>query len=139
MQTVFYSVPASDQVREVHYDHLVIALGSTARRLQIPGLAEHAWEMKNLMDAIALRDHAIQMLELAESVRDAQRRTAALQFVIIGGNFTGVELAGQLQELLRQASRYYRHVEAAECRVILIELADRILTPLDQEFIALCR
>ncbi len=133
IQKVYCTLPGTDRVREFEYDHLVLALGSTTRLGNIPGVREFAFEMKSLPDAIALRDRAIQMLELAESTPDARQRTAMLHFVVVGGNFTGVELAGQLQDLLNQASRYYRHVQAAECRVTLVEIADRILSALDPE------
>jgi NADH dehydrogenase len=133
LQKVYYKIPWMDRVQEIPFDHLVIAMGSTTRMLNIPGLREYGLEMKSLADAIALRDRAIQMLELAESTQDARQRTALLHFVIVGGNFTGVELAGQLQELLTHASRYYRHVEAPECRVTLLEITDRILPALDQD------
>jgi NADH dehydrogenase len=101
--------------------------------IDLPGLREHAFQLKTLGDAIALRDRAIQMLELANGTRSAAERAALLQFVIVGGNFTGTELAGQFQELLNQASRYYDNVHPTECRVILFELADRILPALDKE------
>ena len=124
-------LPGTDTVREVRYDQLVIAVGSTTRMPNIPGLRDYAFEMKSLIDAISLRDRAIQMLELAESTPDARSRAAFLHFVVVGGNFTGVELAGQFQDFLNKATRFYRHIAPAECRVTLIEIADRVLTALD--------
>jgi NADH:ubiquinone reductase (H+-translocating) len=136
LQKVFYRIPSTDQMREVDYDHLVIALGSTTRMLNVPGMREWGREIKTLADAIALRDRAIQMLEQAESATDGIRRTASLHFVIVGGNFTGAELAGQLKALLNRASRFYRHLSSLECRVTLVEISDRILSALDPELSA---
>jgi NADH:ubiquinone reductase (H+-translocating) len=132
-QNVFYRTAISSSPVAIEYDHLVIALGSRTRMIDLPGLREHAFQLKTLADAIALRDRAIQMLEFADASRSAAERTALLQFVIVGGNFTGTELAGHLQELLNEASRYYDNVHSTECRVILIELAERILPALDEE------
>ena len=130
---VSYHTPKREGLRELEYDHLVVALGSSTRMPDIPGLRERAFRMKTLADAIALRDHAIQMLELADSSTNAAEKTALLQFVVVGGNFTGVELAGHLQELLNRASRYYDNVHSTECRIILLELSERILSALDEE------
>jgi NADH dehydrogenase len=130
---VSYHRPMRKEVRELEYDHLVIALGSRTKTADIPGLREYALQMKTLADAVALRDRAIQMLELADSSGNAAEKTALLQFVVVGGNFTGTELAGQLQELLNRASRYYDNVHSTECRIILLELSERILPALDEE------
>jgi NADH:quinone reductase (non-electrogenic) len=130
---IFYRTVINPDPLEIEYDHLVIALGSRTRMIDLPGLREHAFQLKTLADAIALRDRAIQMLELADVSRSAAERTAMLQVVIVGGNFTGVELAGHLQELFNQASRYYDNVHSTECRVILVELMERILPALDEE------
>jgi NADH:ubiquinone reductase (H+-translocating) len=129
---VFYDVPEIHHSREVEYDELVISLGSITRMIDIPGLRDHAFEMKSLTDAVALRDRSIEMLETAESSRDPEQRSALLHFVVVGGNFTGVEVAGEFQHFLREASRFYRHVRPEECRVTLIELAPRILSALDE-------
>jgi NADH dehydrogenase len=118
---------------EIPYDHLVLALGSVTRLPQIPGLSRFGLEMKSLADAVQLRDRAIQMLERADACEDAARRRALLQFVVVGGNFTGVEVAGELQILLRQACRHYRHVRREEIGVTLVELSGRILAALDTD------
>ncbi len=115
------------------YDHLVIALGSVTRMLPVPGLTEYGFGIKNLADAIALRDRAIRMLERANDITDPQQRRDLLSFVVVGGNFTGVEVAGEFHTFLRQASRRYPNLDPDDCRVTLIEIADRILPALDEE------
>ena len=84
-------------------------------------------------DAVAMRDRAISMLEAAEATEDAARRSALLHFVVVGANFTGVELAGELFVFLRDAARLYRHVRPEECTLTLLELGDRLLPQLDRE------
>jgi len=124
---------ATGETAQVAFDHLVVALGSVTRMPAVPGLAEFAFEMKSLADAVALRDRAIELLEAADATADAAARRALLHFVVVGGNFTGVEVAGEFHVFLREAARRYRNVRPAECRVTLIEIADRVLGALDRE------
>lgn len=121
---------------QLPYDHLVLSLGSVTRLPDVPGLREHGREIKSLTDAVALRDRAITMLELANATADAARRRELLHFVVVGGNFTGVEVAGEFDVFLRHASRQYRHVREDECRITLIELSDRILQALGDDLSA---
>ncbi len=86
-------VDCSEKV--IRYDHLVLALGSVARIPHVPGLREYGFGMKSLADAVALRDRAVGLLELAHETENAERRQAMLTFVVVGGNHTGVEVAGE--------------------------------------------
>jgi len=124
-------VAGEPTTQEIGYDHLVLALGSITRLPEVPGLARYGLEMKTLADAVQLRDRAIQMLERADACDDAARRRALLQFVVVGGNFTGVEVAGELQVLMSQARRHYPRVRREEIGVTLVELSGRILSNLD--------
>lgn len=119
--------------QRVSYDHLVIALGSVTNLPPVPGLREYGYEVKSLADAVALRDRAIRMLERADAIDDPARRRHLLHFVVVGANFTGIEVAGEFQMFLRQASRSYRRIDADECRVTLVELSNRVLGALDAE------
>lgn len=129
-RVVKYRVPGDRIARETAYDHLVISLGSVTRLPDVTGLRQHGFQLKTLGDAVALRDRAVRHLEIADASEDCKQRDALLHFVVVGGNFTGVELAGELLAFLRQASRQYRNVSAKECRVTLVEIADRILAGL---------
>jgi NADH dehydrogenase len=130
-QTVACRLIGDDDERTLRYDHLVIALGSVTRLPPVPGLREHGFELKSLTDAVALRDRAIQLLELANATENESRRRALLRFIVVGGNFTGVEVAGEFDVLLRHAARRYAHVRPGEASVTLIELSGRILSALD--------
>jgi NADH dehydrogenase len=103
------------------HDQLVLALGSVT------------FQMKSLTDAVALRDRAIQLLELADTTENLSKRQAMLHLVVVGSNFTGVEVAGEFDVFLKEASRYYKNVNASDCKITLIEIADRILLALDNE------
>src|SRR5215208_183392 len=69
---------------QLHYDQLILALGSVSRTLPVPGLAEHGVGFKTLSEAIALRNRIIGCLEMAESLEDAAMRDQYLTFVFVG-------------------------------------------------------
>jgi NADH dehydrogenase len=120
----------------IPYDHVVVALGSVTRLPPVPGLVEHGFQIKSLADAVALRDRAIQLLEIADASSDAGVRASALHFVVVGANFTGAEMAGELDALLRGAVRGYRHIRRDEIRITLIDHGPRILPALDEHLSA---
>ena len=130
---VLYRPTGEDRPRRLGYDHLVLAPGSVTRLPQVPGLAEHGFEIKSLADAVRLRDHAIRQLERADGCSDEADRRRMLHFVVVGGNFTGVEVAGEFDVFLRRASRRYRSVRADEVAVTVVELGSRILPALDED------
>lgn len=99
----------------------------------IPGLQRYGFRLKSLADAVALRDRAIRMLELAEATPDPKKRRALLHFVVVGGNFTGVEVAGEFDIFLKQASRYYKNIDPSDCKITLLEISGRILPALDED------
>jgi NADH dehydrogenase len=120
---------------EIPYDHLVLALGSATRLPPVPGLPEYGWEMKDLQDAVALRDRAIDVIEQADALAkpgsDAVKEL--LHFVVVGGNFTGAEVAGEFHQFLRDAARSCPNLSPDECRITLVERSDRILSALDPD------
>jgi len=122
-----YRLEPGGAEQSLAYDQLVLALGSVTRQPPVPGLAEHGYGMKSLADAVALRDRAIRMLELAEASEVPAARAELLHFVVVGANFTGVEVAGEYLHFLRSASRRYPRLTPRDCRVTLIEISDRVL------------
>ena len=132
-RSVTYRLVGGDQVQQVDYDELAICLGSVTRLPNVPGLREYGRQIKSLTDAIALRDRAITMLELANATEDEAKRRALLHFVVVGGNFTGVEVAGEFDMFLRLGARQYPNVDQREIAVTLVELGDRILAALDDD------
>lgn len=99
----------------------------------IQGLRRYGFQLKSLADAVALRDRAIRLLELAEATPDPRKRRALLHFVVVGSNFTGVEVAGEFDIFLKHASRYYKNIKPSDCKVTLVEIADCILPVLDTD------
>jgi NADH dehydrogenase len=111
----------------IDYDHVVVALGSVARTLPIPGLAEQAIGFKHVEEAIALRNQVLGRLDLAASIDDEAQRRRALTFVFVGGGYAGVEAFAELEDMARYATRYYGTLEPKDMRWVLVEAAGRIL------------
>jgi NADH dehydrogenase len=113
--------------QEIEFAQLVFALGSRANLELVPGLAEHALPLKLIGDAMFIRNRVLQRLARIELERDARVRSRLGHFIVIGGGFSGVEVAGQLADFLRGVRRWYPRVAAGELRVSLLEGADRLL------------
>ncbi|MGW3142574.1 NAD(P)/FAD-dependent oxidoreductase [Streptomyces sp. NPDC001139] len=118
---------------QLPYDELVLAPGSISRTLPIPGLAEHAVGFKSVEEAIGLRNHVIEQMDIASSTRDPEIRDAALTFVFVGGGFAGVEALAELEDMARYTTRYYHNVQAEDMKWILVEASDRILPEVGEE------
>lgn len=112
---------------DITYDELVLAPGSVSRTLPIPGLAEYAIGFKTVEEAIGLRNHVIEQMDIASSTRDPSIRDAALTFVFVGGGYAGVEALGELEDMARYATRYYHNVKAQDMKWVLVEASGRIL------------
>ncbi|HEY3480474.1 MAG TPA: FAD-dependent oxidoreductase, partial [Streptomyces sp.] len=118
---------------ELPYDQLVLAPGSISRTLPIPGLAEHGIGFKTVEEAIGLRNHVLEQLDIASSTRDADIREAALTFVFVGGGYAGVEALGELENMARYAVRYYHNVRPEDMKWVLVEASHRILPEVGEE------
>ncbi len=121
------TVETQDGSLEVTYDRLVIALGATSRALPIPGLTEHGHGFKDLADAIALRNHVLRQLELADAGQDADAARRHLTFVFVGAGYAGVEALAELSDLVRDAMRYYPRLREIPPRWMLVDAARSIL------------
>jgi NADH:quinone reductase (non-electrogenic) len=120
-------MPEEGPEYELAYDQVVVALGSIARTLPIPGLAEEATGFKNVEEAIALRNKVLDRLDVASSQPDPALRKSALTFVFVGGGYAGVEAFAELEDMARYATRYYDNIEPEDMRWVLVEATGRIL------------
>ena len=118
---------------QLSYDELVLAPGSISRTLPIPGLAEYGIGFKTVEEAIGLRNHVIEQMDIASSTRDPGIRDAALTFVFVGGGYAGVEALGELEDMARYTARYYHNVKPDDMKWILVEASDRILPEVGEE------
>ena len=109
----------------IAYERLVIALGAVTRLPRIPGLREHALGLKDLADAIRLRNRVLRQIELADAApEDAPRR---LTFVFADAGYAGVETIAELQELAAGALRRHPRLAGVAPRFVLVDHAPRIL------------
>lgn len=120
----------------VPYDHLVIAIGQVVDLRRLPGMAEHAFTMKNLADAFRLRNHLIDCLEQADTTDDPVVKQRLLTFVVVGAGFSGAETVGEIKELIDRSLKFYPHISADEIKVVVIEFGPRILPELPEDLAA---
>jgi len=123
-------VTAGGSERTLGWDRLVVALGSVSRMFPVPGLAEHAVGFKTLAEAIHLRNHVLEQLELADATEDPEERTARLGFVVVGAGYAGTELIAELQALVRRALRLYPGLRQSDTRWVLADMAPKVLPEL---------
>ena len=116
------------------YDFLVLAVGSTSHFFGVTGAAEHAFQLKSLEQAIALRNHILLRFERALCETNIQKRRQMLTFAIVGGGPTGVEFTGALAELINgPLKRDFNALDIRnEVNVLLLEASDRLLTGLPE-------
>jgi NADH:ubiquinone reductase (H+-translocating) len=125
--------PPEGPAYDLKYDELVVALGSVARTLPIPGLAQNAVGFKQIEEAIALRNQVLDRLDVAASVHDPAVRTRALTFVFVGGGYAGVEALAEIEDMARFATRYYATIDEHDLRFVLVEMTDRILPEVGED------
>jgi len=118
---------ADGHVTALGFDVLVVAPGSVARTLPIPGLAEHGIAFKTIGEAIFLRNHVLSRLDAADTTIDPALRRRLLTFVVVGGGYAGVEALAELADMARYASRYYPTIDRDDIRWILVEATGRIM------------
>src|ERR1044072_7444043 len=110
----------------IAYDYLVFALGNVTDFRGFRGLPEHALPFKNLADAFYLRNHVIRALEEAAiEDHDMELRRQLLTFVVAGGGFSGVEVAADLNDFVREVAKNYRGLDPREIRAVLVHFQDR--------------
>ncbi len=123
--TLTYTDP-EDRRHEVAWDRLVLTPGSVTRLFDIPGLATHARGLKSAAEALYLRDHVLEQLELA-TIDDgpavaAGRRTV----VVVGASYSGTELVAQLRALADAAARQ-SGFDPGSVRFLLLDLAEQVM------------
>jgi NADH dehydrogenase len=118
--------------RELVYDHLVFALGAVSNYLGMKNVEEQAFDFKSLLDAIRIRNHVIEMFERADRETDGELRREMLTFVIAGGGFAGVELAGALNDFARGILADYPNISPEDLHIVLVHARDRILPELSE-------
>jgi NADH dehydrogenase len=112
------------------YDELIVAAGSVSNFFGLDQIQQHGFDLKDLPETIALRNQLLGCFERAADQPNPDQIRRLLTFVIVGGGPTGVELAGAIAEMIRHVMRKdFPTVDFRRVRVVLVEMADRVLTP----------
>jgi NADH dehydrogenase len=119
--------------RRLSYDHVVVACGRSVNLGSVPGMSDHAFALKNVGDAMALRAHVIEQLENADVCTEEARRRWYLSFVVVGGGFSGVEVAGEINDLVRHSRRFYPNISPDDISVTLVHSGGQILPELSSD------
>jgi len=124
--------PAGKQVTTdngpVPYDYLILAVGGETNYFGLEDIARRGFGLKDIPDALAIRNHVLRRFEYAMLEPDPERRRAELTFVVVGGGPTGVEMAGALSELIRLVLvKDYPRLNVKDVRILLLEATDRLL------------
>ena len=122
-------VDAGDFVGEVAigFEHLALTLGGIVDLSRVPGMPEHAFLLKNVGDALRLRAAIIDRFEEAALAPDDAKRARLLRFVVVGGGYSGVEVAGQINDLGRDVLHFYPQVPEGAFHVVLIHSGSHLL------------
>jgi NADH dehydrogenase len=127
-EVILDDLPSGDGTTHLDYDTLVVAAGSRYSYFGHEDWETHAPELKSLAGALDIRNRILAAFEAAELEPDPDRRHSWLTFVVVGGGPTGVEMAGQIAEVARDALRGdFREIDTTTARVLLVEAGDRIL------------
>ena len=126
-KTVTLYGTAENRGVQLHYDFLVVALGSQTNFFGMKDVEENAYTMKTLNDAVVLRNRVIDMMEQAENETDPILKKSLLRFVMVGGGFAGVETAGEINDFVTDISKYYPNIQTEDIKITLVEAGSEIL------------
>src|SRR5213595_2054473 len=115
----------------IPYDYLILAVGGQTNYFGLESVPRHGFGLKDIPEAIRIRNHVLHAFERAMIEANPERRRAWLTFVVVGGGPTGVEMAGALSELIRLVLvKDYPRLNVKDVRVLLLEATDRLLGPM---------
>jgi NADH:quinone reductase (non-electrogenic) len=112
----------------ISYDYLILAVGGETNYFGLESVPRHGFGLKDIPEAIRIRNHVLHAFERAMLEPDPERRRAELTLIVVGGGPTGVEMAGALSELIRLVLvKDYPRLNVKDVRVLLLEATDRLL------------
>ena len=120
------------QAASYSYDYLVLATGCKPAYFGVEGAKEHSFPLWSYDDAVRLREHIVDMFSRAYTETDPVRKKALLTFYVVGGGFTGVEMAGELAEFVPYACAKY-HLDPSLVRIVNVDILDRLMTFLPEK------
>ncbi|MBX9685196.1 MAG: FAD-dependent oxidoreductase [Candidatus Obscuribacterales bacterium] len=127
--------------RRLSYDQLVISCGNEVSLGIVPGMDDHAYPLKTIGDALALQSHIMEQMEKAEVCDDPAQKRFYLSFVVVGGGFSGVEVAGEINDLVRRSLKFFRNISHEDISVTIVHSREQLLpevSPSLREFTGRC-
>ncbi|MCH9692537.1 MAG: NAD(P)/FAD-dependent oxidoreductase [Gammaproteobacteria bacterium] len=122
----------NDEPGQLRFDQLVFACGVAANMTMLEGLDQFSLPLKTVGDALCIRNQIVDRLEQATIHPDPKRRKALTSFVVIGGGFSGVEVAGEIQSFLKASVRYYKNVEMKNCNITILHGKNCLLSEMPE-------
>jgi len=117
----------------IPFDYLIVATGARQAYFGHDDWAQHAPGLKTIGDAVYLRNRILLAFEKAETEPDPDERRRLLNFVVVGGGATGVELTGAIAELAKRTlASDFRTIDPSSARIVLVEASHRILREFDE-------
>jgi NADH dehydrogenase len=131
------TVQRGGTTQELAWDHLVLTPGSITRQFEIPGVPERARGLKTLVEAVYLRDHLLEQLDLADAQPDTASGRAAraemLTVVAVGAGYTGTEFVAQAHRWLTRIESRWDRTRAGDVQWVLVDVAPAVLPELGPE------
>lgn len=119
--------PSAGKSYTTKYDHIVIAAGSVSRTFPVPGIAEEAFGMKSIEEAIAVRDRIIDNFAKAANLPKCKERDRLLTVTVIGGGFAGIETFAELRSLASAMLPQYPELTIDDTKFHLVEAMSRVM------------
>jgi len=117
----------------ISYDFLVLAPGGETNFFGLESMQRHGLGLKDIPDAIEIRNHVLTCFEQAMLEPDPEKRRTLLTFIVVGGGPTGVEMAGALSELIRLVLvKDYPRLNIKDVRILLLEATDTLLAAMPE-------
>src|SRR5690554_4862035 len=118
---------------EMAYDVIVVTAGAVSRTFPIPGVADEAIGLKNIEEAVEVRDRILTNFQKASNLPAGPERDRLLTFVVVGGGFAGIEAIGEMRSLASALLRYYPTLSFEDTHFHLIEAMGRIMPEVSLE------
>ncbi len=112
------------------YDELIFAFGVRANSSFIPGMEEHGIPLKLVGDALRIRNQMMERLEQAQQMTDPEMQKFLCHFIVVGGGFSGVEVAGEIADFIRSSGKYFPDIPKEYLKVTIIQNGEHLLPEL---------
>ena len=117
----------------VEYDHVVVTAGAISRTFPIPGVASVAIGMKNVEEAVEVRNRMLANFDRAAALPAGPQRDRLLSFAVIGGGFAGIETVAELRSMATYLLRYYPEIAFEDIQFHLVEAMGRVMPEVSEK------